>query len=118
MFCYGGHTNSAYRLDIRPVITGGVEYLQYQLTGSTTADVGYKKIPTSDMGLKKGMIGQDVRITIGVKLSNINEETGKTSAVYVQKYSKKEGKIALRTYQTRINVKSTVKNQLLTIIKD
>lgn len=41
--------------------------------------------------------------------ADINEETGKTSAVYVQKYSKKEGKIALRTYQTRINVKSTVK---------
>lgn len=41
--------------------------------------------------------------------ADINEENGKTTAVYVQKYTKKEGKIALRTYQPRVNVKSTVK---------
>lgn len=41
--------------------------------------------------------------------ADINEATGKTTAVYVQKYTKKEGKIALRTYQPRIHVKSPVK---------
>lgn len=41
--------------------------------------------------------------------ADVNEETGKTTAVYVQKYTKKEGKIALRTYQPHITVKSAVK---------
>lgn len=41
--------------------------------------------------------------------ADINETTGKTTAVYVQKYRKKEGKIALRTYQPKVMVKSPVK---------
>lgn len=36
-------------------------------------------------------------------------DSAKVTAVYVQKYTKKEGKIALRTYQPRVNVKSSVK---------
>lgn len=41
--------------------------------------------------------------------ADYDPQTGRTTAVYVQKYTKKSGKIALRTYKPCVNVKSDVK---------
>lgn len=41
--------------------------------------------------------------------ADYDPQTGRTTAVYVQKYTKKSGKIALRTYNPCVNVKSEVK---------
>lgn len=41
--------------------------------------------------------------------ADYDSTTDQTTAVYVQKYTKKTGKFALRTYQPTINIKSTVK---------
>lgn len=43
--------------------------------------------------------------------ADYDEENDKTTAVYVQKYTKKTGKIALRTYQPTVQVKASVKFQ-------
>ncbi len=41
--------------------------------------------------------------------ADYDPQTGRTTAVYVQKYTKKSGKIALRTYNPCVKVKSDVK---------